>query len=167
VAQINQTLLLRAQAFATDAHSGQTYGEDPYTVHLAAVSSIARRYEQALAIQIAAWLHDILEDTPVTLHTLKAEFGDSIAELVWAVTNEGTGTRMEKAQRTLPKIRGKGTPAVALKLCDRIANVEASLGTPYLSMYKDEYKLFHGILYEAYELEHMWFRLDHLLVTSS
>jgi (p)ppGpp synthase/HD superfamily hydrolase len=35
----------------------------------------------------AAWLHDVVEDTPVTLEDLHSEFGEGIAELVEALTD--------------------------------------------------------------------------------
>ena len=162
-----------AKEFAAKAHAGQTYGDgQPYTVHLEAVVQVAKsqciadQFSLAGEIIIAAWLHDVVEDTAVTIEEVRAKFGYVVAQLVHAVTNEPGKNRIEKAERTLPKILVSGPQAVALKLCDRIANVEACIngqGNPKLfRMYFNEYTRFQELLDRQSDVANaaLWDRLD-------
>jgi len=142
-------LLEQAQSFATRKHvldEGQLYGEIlPYTHHLAAVAAVLKRFGfDDEEIQVAAWLHDIVEDTPVKLRIIEEHYGEGVALLVGAVTSEPGENRKVRNALTYPKIREAGIRAVALKLADRIANVE--FGGRGVSMYKKEHATFqHGI----------------------
>jgi hypothetical protein len=114
----------------------------------------------------AAWLHDIVEDTYETIENVRYIFGDKVAALVEAVTDEPGKNRKERAEKTLPKIRAHGIEAVALKLCDRIANIEACIegvgNVKLLKMYRKEYPAFREALYREGELEGSWDILDRL-----
>ena len=72
----------RARALAEKKHAGQTYngGRDPYTVHLDAVHDLAERVGLPEPLLVAAYLHDVLEDTPVKYEELKDRFGAQVAE---------------------------------------------------------------------------------------
>lgn len=156
-----------ARAFATERHAGQEYGGSPYTVHLEAVAREAKVYDLPLDVVVAAWLHDTLEDTVTTYDELVMLFGKSTARLVESVTDEPGKNRKERASTTLPKIRKRGTHAVALKLCDRIANVRTCVdgvgNVKLLKMYRKEYSDFRMVLYRAGELSEMWHNLDRLI----
>ncbi len=142
--------------FATSAHGDQTYGPDhPYVCHLAAVQAVLERFvpasEPSLELLVhAAWLHDVIEDTPVSVEQVRERFGDDIARIVDAVSDEEGINRRERKSKTYPKIRRAGRVAVILKLADRIANIEAGLatGTPQVQMYRKEQWGFYGALYD-------------------
>lgn len=73
----------RAQALATMAHAGQVdLAGQPYIGHPARV---AARCSSSSA-RIVAWLHDVVEDTPVTLDEVEALFGPEIRAAVDALT---------------------------------------------------------------------------------
>jgi len=108
----------------------------------------------------AAWLHDVVEDTDTKLKEVEEMFGTEVSKLVSAVTNEPGPNRKTRAALTYPKIR-ETTGAVALKLADRIANVEA--GGKLVDMYKKEYEDFKRALYTTGQYEGMWKHLDSLL----
>lgn len=161
-----------AQFFATTKHGTQLYGTVPYTHHLAAVADVVRRFCQDIVetaaydltlydcILVAAWLHDVVEDTPTKLKEIEEMFGPDVAVLVNAVTNEAGPNRKVRAALTYPKIRA--TPgAVALKLADRIANVEH--GGKMVEVYRKEYEDFRRALYTPAQYEDMWAHLDGLL----
>lgn len=117
----------------------------------------------------AGWLHDVVEDTQITVEEVRAEFGDGVANLVWAVTNEPGKNRKERAFATYPKIRAAGTRAVVLKLCDRLVNGEVSLRTrsPLFQMYTREYPVFRLALYhvdDGPQVLDLWARLDTLFL---
>ena len=124
-------LISPAAAFALERHKGQTYGKSkPYHVHLFDGVGVLRRFVdwEALPQEFvdAAWLHDVVEDTPTTLNEVEAAFGPRVAELVNAVTNEPGPNRKERHAKTYPKVISTDG-AIIVKLADRIANVEQSV----------------------------------------
>lgn len=173
----------KAIDWATLAHSIQTkdgnpqqYDGKPYTAHLAEVESVLIRFgynsESSITAQnllVAAWLHDILEDTTVTYEELMSSMGKEVADLVYAVTNESGANRKERHLKTYPKIISH-PDAIILKLADRIANTEASVNLSkngsvhFLKMYKKEYTGFRNALYVPGVQESMWQHLDLLLL---
>ena len=169
-----------ASTFARFAHGNQKYGDQPYIVHLRAVASemfellVSERgllfFDSRIAL-CAAWLHDVLEDTPTTEKIIRSGFGDGVAELVIAVTDASGVNRKERKARTYPKIRAAGPLAVALKLADRIANVRATLEEKKFDitqMYRDEAEEFHRSLYRFEDgLDGAWDKLSKLLATDA
>jgi (p)ppGpp synthase/HD superfamily hydrolase len=135
---------LKAKTLAVDAHKNQKYGVHPYATHLADVVARVKTITQDPEIIAAAWLHDIVEDTDVTLEQIKQQFGDNVANIVWAVTGRGEN-RKEKMANAIAKIAQ--TPGSELvKSADRLSNVSASLPSGLannpkkLKMYRDEHK---------------------------
>lgn len=130
----------KAKNLAIDAHKHQKYGEHPYITHLADVVARVTTITQDPEIIAAAWLHDTVEDTEVTIEQIKQQFGDNVANIVWAVTGHGEN-RKEKMANAIAKIAQ--TPGSELvKSADRLSNVSASLANnpKKLKMYRDEHK---------------------------
>lgn len=92
------------------------------------------------ACLIAAWGHDLIEDTRVSYNDVKEKLGQEAADIIYAVSNEKGKNRKERANdKYYEGIRN--TPgAVFVKLCDRIANVQYSKMTKsrMFEMYKKE-----------------------------
>lgn len=156
-----------AKYFAATKHGDQKYGPLPYTHHLAAVEAVLRRFgtmDSRCPVTVdmleAAWLHDVVEDTPTKLKEIEELFGETVASLVRAVTNEEGPNRKVRAALTYPKIRAM-PGATTLKLADRIANVEN--GGKLVSMYAKELEDFKRNLYVPGENEEMWTHLEGLL----
>ncbi len=150
-----------AKFFAMVKHGGQTYGGLPYTHHLAAVESVLRRFHCVDEdLLVAAWLHDVVEDTGTKIKEIAEMFGDRVAALVGAVTNEQGENRKVRAALTYPKTRSV-PGAVCLKLADRIANVEH--GGKLVEMYRKEYDDFRRALHTLRDCDSMWTHLDSLL----
>lgn len=140
----------KAQLFAKQAHEGQFYGKnEDYIFHLESTWKIAVDYDLRTPIQVACWLHDILEDTEVTYSQLLDNFGFEIAELVYSVTDELGRNRKEREMKTYEKIFEYGKDAALLKLCSRIANIHYSKSKNYkfFLMYQKEHIMF-STLYE-------------------
>ena len=80
-------LIKKAYTFAYNAHKGKkrASGEDYIThpLHVALLLADFHLDEKAIS---AALLHDVVEDTSITLDKLRKEFGDEIASLVDGVT---------------------------------------------------------------------------------
>ena len=147
--------------FATTKHDGQRYGVLPYTHHLWDVDQVLLRFGITdLIMRSAAWLHDVVEDTPTKIKEIVELFGPEVAGLVQAVTNEKAENRKVRTALTYPKILAYPR-AVQLKLADRIANVEN--GGDLVDMYKKEYESFRRALHTPGLYEDMWKHLDSLL----
>lgn len=116
----------KAILVATAAHGDQKYGIYPYIYHLKQVSEIAEALGFEEDIVTAAILHDSLEDTSISYNDLKKEFGEEVAEIVYAVTDELGRNRTERHLKTYPKIYNNWK-ATAVKICDRIVNINESL----------------------------------------
>jgi (p)ppGpp synthase/HD superfamily hydrolase len=145
---------LRAREFAVKCHGPQLYGGRPYVVHLGAVRRVLHEADWGGDVLVAAWLHDVVEDTPATREDVRHEFGELVASLVWAVTGVGKNREERKAD-AFAKIRAFGSEvrsapglAATLKLGDRIANMEAAaLNNPsMLRMYQNEWREFEEAL---------------------
>lgn len=146
-----------ARAFAADRHAAQRYGDRPYVVHLEAVRAVLADFGHGEALAVAAWLHDVVEDTEATREDIAARFGDEVAQLVWAVTGVGHNRRTRIAS-AYEKIRAYPRAAI-LKLADRTANVEASREAPdKLAMYRSEHTGFARALAGLGDAR-MWARL--------
>lgn len=136
--------LAKARNYAIINHKNR-YGSRPYSYHLDAVNFIALMFELDFEIQVASFLHDIIEDTEITYGKLKMNFGYEIAEMVYDVTDELGRNRKEAKMKTYQKTK-RNQSAILLKVCDRCANVQNSIhehSWPQLRMYIGESALFH------------------------
>jgi len=77
----------RAFDFAQDAHSGQARESgDPYITHPLAVAETLAELQLDTATIIASLLHDVAEDTSVSIDDIETRFGSEVARLVDGVT---------------------------------------------------------------------------------
>ena len=120
-------LIAEALAFATSAHEGQVrkYTNEPYIVHPIEVMEIVMTVPHDDAMLAAALLHDVVEDTPVTIEEIRAVFGDDVAQLVDDLTDVSKpedGNR--KTRKALDRDHSARSSARAqtVKLADLISN---------------------------------------------
>ncbi len=137
-----------ARGFAIRKHGAKMYGRAPYVVHLDAVHHVLSALGFSGDILVAAYLHDVVEDTPTRADEIARRFGPVVAELVDAVSGVGE-TRDEEWASVVPKIRAIGDSAANLKLADRIANSEASAvggkkTAKFLATYRGEMPAFEA-----------------------
>lgn len=133
----------KAYEFAKAAHEGQkrSSGED-YFIHPCAVVEILADFGFDSSTVIAAFLHDVLEDTPVTPEQLAEEFGQEILELVEGVTklDKLQFTNREDAQaenfRKFFMAMAKDLRVIIVKLADRLHNMRS---LKYLPPEKQQY----------------------------
>ncbi len=79
--------ILRAFEFSMEAHEGQVRASgEPYISHPVAVAETVAAWGLDYEAVMAALLHDVVEDTPVTLPEVTQLFGEKVAELVDGVT---------------------------------------------------------------------------------
>lgn len=154
--------------YCIDQHANTNHMYDtylPYEFHLRMVANVAKDFSNLLddtvdyytgkreinkghdetvtlrsACLIAAWGHDLIEDTRNTYNDVMNHLGQEAADIIYAVTNEKGKNRKERANdKYYEGIRN--TPgAVYVKLCDRIANAQYSKMTKsrMFEMYKKE-----------------------------
>jgi guanosine-3',5'-bis(diphosphate) 3'-pyrophosphohydrolase len=121
-----------ARIFATAAHAAvgqlRKYTNEPYIVHPAEVASIVRSVPHTEAMLAAAWLHDVVEDTGVTIETVQAEFGTEVADLVsWLtdVSRPEDGNRAHRKARDREHTAAAPAEAQTVKLADLISNTRS------------------------------------------
>lgn len=129
-------LVERALRVAAAAHAGQPRKGSgvPYVSHVAGVALILERAgwsdEHVLA---AAILHDVVEDTGVTLDSLSAEFPAAVVRLVAALSETKTDTTggkrpWEQRKRDhIEQLRNAPVEACAIALADKLHNLETML----------------------------------------
>lgn len=120
-------LVEKALQFATAAHEGQVrkYTGVPYIVHPVEVMEIVKTVSGDTAMHAAALLHDVVEDTDVTIEDIIREFGDDVAQLVDDLTdvskpedgNRKTRKALDRAHSAMASAR-----AQTVKLADLISN---------------------------------------------
>lgn len=127
--EIDTGRIERAYQVAAAAHAGQTRASgEPYVDHpLATAKILADLYMDEDTI-VAALLHDVPEDTTVTLDELRAQFGDDVAQLVDGVTKLSQ-LRYGKEQVEAESLRkmflamAEDIRVVLIKLADRLHNM--------------------------------------------
>lgn len=152
--------------FALKWHGDQKYADvHPYAVHLYEVTQILQSFGfDDVKLLCAGWLHDVIEDTPCNYKDVNAKFGEAIAEIVYALTDELGRNRKERKERTLPKL-DNFKYAQIVKLADWIANVRQCHrnGNKMYKMYQRDYKHFSTFKGQFIDLEYMWNELEALL----
>src|SRR3989304_2738011 len=89
-AQLDIPLLIRAYQFSEKAHLGQMRKSgEPFLYHGLETGVILAEQNLDSATLAAALIHDVVEDTIVTLDQIKVEFGPEIADIVHAVPKIG------------------------------------------------------------------------------
>jgi (p)ppGpp synthase/HD superfamily hydrolase len=138
--EVTSGIVTRAQALASQAHKEQKYGDRPYMAH---IEDVVRRVKQITndpEVIAAAYLHDVVEDTQVTIGEIERNFGKNVAAMVWAVTGVGQD-RAAKMANAIEKIAR--TPGAELvKSADRLSNAAASKAEQKHKLYqryKDEH----------------------------
>jgi (p)ppGpp synthase/HD superfamily hydrolase len=118
------------------------YTYEPYIVHPAEVAGIVASIGGTESQIAAAWLHDVVEDTGVTIEVIRAEFGDEIATLVGWLTDVSRPEQGNRAHRkAIDRAHTAAAPGAAqtVKLADLISNTrsivahDAKFAETYLS----------------------------------
>jgi (p)ppGpp synthase/HD superfamily hydrolase len=127
--------ILDAARFAAEKHAQQRRkGEngEPYFNHLLEVAELIAASSPHLDVELvmAAFLHDTVEDTGVTLHELEQCFGKEVAELVAEVTDDKSLPKETRKQLQVEHTPEKSPRAQTLKLADKISNLRAIISSP-------------------------------------
>jgi (p)ppGpp synthase/HD superfamily hydrolase len=116
--------------FVIDAYDGVATRPGKGLPHAQAVSDIVRDDGAGELVQVAALLHDVVEDTPRTVDDVRDGFGDRVAGMVDALTEDGTVKRYAQRKRVLrSRIVGAGSAALDISIADKIASLRHALAT--------------------------------------
>ena len=119
----HDTLVRRAYAFAEAAHRGQRRKDDrafiAHPVHVARLLA-ARGYDEEVVA--AALLHDVVEDTAVTLAEVRERFGERVAQLVACVTEDPALPAPERKRAYREGLRRSPQDARAICAADKVCN---------------------------------------------
>lgn len=119
----------RGYEFAAEAHKTQKRRSgEPYIIHPIAVATIlAKELEMTDNTVIAAFLHDVVEDTDHTIEEIQELFGEDVAKLVDAVTkrkkaNYEYSKQVDNYRQILESVH-YDVRALLIKLTDRLHNM--------------------------------------------
>ena len=119
-----------AYNFAAEAHAKQKRASgEPYIIHPLGVATILAQLQMDDVTLAAAFLHDVVEDTDVTLDQLEDIFGREVAMLVDGVTKLGKIEYISREEQQVENYRkmflamAKDIRVVLIKLADRLHNM--------------------------------------------
>lgn len=120
-------LVERAREFAIKAHGEQKrkYTGEPYVVHTQEVAAIVEAAGGSPEMVAAAHLHDVVEDTPVTLAEVREAFGPEVAALVADLSDQiplSFGNRKARKRAESDRLAVCDARAQTIKLADIISN---------------------------------------------
>ena len=123
-------LVRRAHELATKAHAGQTrLSGEPYVTHSIAVAMTVAELGLDATSAAAALLHDVVEDTEVTLEEVETAFGPTVAAVVDGVTKLDRLHFSSKEAQQAATVRkmlvamAKDWRVLVIKLADRLHNM--------------------------------------------
>ncbi len=121
-----------------------------YFTHPKAVARIVEKFEGSEELIIASLLHDVVEDTDVTIEYIENMFGGKVASLVLEVTNKPEERAKFKDNKLHMhwKFRQLSQEGLFLKLADRFHNVlylerdasHSEEGINFIKYYRDQTK---------------------------
>ena len=118
-----------AYSLAAEAHKEQLRKTgEPYIIHPIAVARIvAEELELGANPVIAAFLHDVVEDTAYTIDDIRERFGDDVAFLVGVVTKQKKekyekSKQVDNYRQILASVQ-YDVRAILIKLADRLHNM--------------------------------------------
>ncbi len=122
--------ILDALNFATKSHNGIVRRSgDPYIVHPIAVAKILIENQMDYSTVIAGLLHDVVEDTEISLGEISKRYGKTVAKLVDGVTKidkitaEKENLTEDDNKKRLLLAMGDDIRVVFIKLADRLHNM--------------------------------------------
>jgi GTP pyrophosphokinase len=128
--RLDPELLARAYRYSERAHEGQTRSSgDPYVSHCVEVAKILAELQLDSVTVAAGLIHDVVEDTVITVADVEREFGPEIAQIVDGLTKIGNLPMHSKEERQVENYRklllsvAKDARVILIKLADRLHNM--------------------------------------------
>jgi GTP pyrophosphokinase len=129
--RLDEDLLARAYRFSAEAHKGQTRNSgEPYVTHCVEVAKILADLQLDTTTVASGLIHDVVEDTTISVADVEREFGKEIAAIVDGLTkiaklpNAGSNQdRQVESYRKLLLSIAKDARVIIVKLADRLHNM--------------------------------------------
>ena len=128
--ELDMALICKAFQFAYELHEGQLRASgEPYIAHPIAVAGLLRDLGGSSSMVAAGFLHDVVEDTDITLEELEQRFGEDVSRLVEGVTKLSKFNFSSKTERQAENFRrmflamAQDIRVIVVKLADRLHNM--------------------------------------------
>jgi (p)ppGpp synthase/HD superfamily hydrolase len=112
---------------ARTAHAGQVRngsGGMPYVEHPIAVAALLEEQGYGEEVLAAALLHDVVEDSGTSLDEIRREFGEGVAGMVGALTDdEALDSYRERKAEHRERVAAADGEALAIYAADKLTNV--------------------------------------------
>lgn len=148
----------RALAVSATAHRHQERkgSQVPYIIHPVHVAILLMRHDFPEEVIVAALLHDVVEDTTVTVEELARDFGPEVARLVAAVSEQKLeGTELlpwrHRKEAQLAHLKSADRHIAAIKTADALHNLRATLADLHRQG-NQVWQRFRGS-----QTEHLWY----------
>jgi guanosine-3',5'-bis(diphosphate) 3'-pyrophosphohydrolase len=127
---VSESILYKAFKFAHNLHAGQRRKSgEPYIIHPLAVAEILADFKIDETSLVAALLHDVVEDTHVSVGEVSREFGEPVATLVEGLTKlakvqfRSSQEKMAENFRKMIVAMSRDIRVIIVKLADRTHNM--------------------------------------------
>lgn len=168
---MREVCILKAYYFAKNAHEGvdqlRKYTNDPYISHPVEVMEILSESGiNNFDILQAALLHDVVEDTKISLHAIMDSFGSYVSAMVRDLTDVSKPSDGNRAYRKAIDREhiSRGMPSSkTIKLADMISNTRSIVkhDPKFAKVYLPEKRLLLGVLKEGDQ--RLWDECDKIL----
>lgn len=152
-AELAHGLVLNGQGELGQRRKGSN---EPYTKHLSEVAKLVAENGGDEAQVAAAWLHDVVEDTPIPLSHVRTVFGSDVAQLVQELTDQFTKqnypglNRHQRKAKEVERLSKISDRAKTIKYADFVSNLESvsvlgpNFGEVYTREVAEALKSMHG-----------------------
>lgn len=178
-----------AREFAVAAHGDQKYGDEPYVSHLDDVATLCLHHLQMIGVMesvgdktmqfrplivdclVAAYLHDVLEDTEKTEGDISLAFGPEAAHVAASLSDPPGKNRKERKMMLHARLESVdertsyGSVVLAVKAMDRLANLRKCRdggNTSLLEMYQKEALAFRKAVFRSGMCGQAWVEIDRI-----
>ena len=128
--RLDRDLLLRAYQFSERAHAGQKrLSGEAYVSHCVEVAKILAELQLDSITVASGLIHDVVEDTSISIADIEREFGKDIAQIVDGLTKIGNLPLNSMQERQVENYRklllsiAKDLRVILIKLADRLHNM--------------------------------------------
>lgn len=123
----DQERLDQAIKYAVDCHAGQRRKGSgrPYILHPLEVMTILNGMGADTDLLIAGLLHDTIEDTGATREDIRSRFGENVARLVTAHTEDKSRSWQERKSAAIEEVRQADRRLALLIMADKLSNLRS------------------------------------------
>ena len=119
-------IIFDAIEFAAKAHSGQFRKgtKIPYIVHPLGVAKLLIELDSSEEVIVAGILHDVVEDTHITIEEIKKHFGKKVADLVYGASEPNRQDSWKnRKQHTIDFLESASMESLMLGCADKLHNI--------------------------------------------